>query len=295
MSGPANALFYFLVTTLLLGALLLVVMERNLLSRIGRVTGEIKRVADSGSLERRVPVEGGDEITDLASLMNEMLENIQGSHEELETALKHKDLLVREVHHRVKNNLQALTSIIDYRMAVIGDDKVRRMLMEEKGSIWAIALVHQQLYESEDMMEINFNEYLNALARRLKSAYSAGDELKVQVKAEKVSINLDTALPVGLIVNELLSNSFKHAFSPGDQGLIEVELLREDNSYVMTISDSGKGLPEGFAFETSSSFGLSLVRSLVEQLDGDLEFTREPGTSFTIRFSEYSECKDITI
>jgi two-component sensor histidine kinase/sensor domain CHASE-containing protein len=294
-SNSTNTLFYVLIVILFIGAITTLLMERNLLTRIGSVTREMEKVAESGSLDHRVPVEGEDEISGMADLMNLMLEKIQRGHEELETTLKQKDLLVREVHHRVKNNLQALQSLIDYRMATVKDNQTRKMLIEEKGSIRAMGLIHQQLYESENLMTINFSEYLSALSERLSRSYSTSGGPEIKVRTEKSSINLDTALPVGLIVNELLSNSLKHAFPLNGDGLIEVSLVMEDDIFVLTIKDDGKGLPESFSTEKSTGFGLTLVNSLVEQLGGSIDYSTAPGTTITIRFTEYSECRDTSI
>lgn len=203
----------------------------------------------------------------------------------LRKASEEKDVLLREIHHRVKNNMQVISSILNLQSRHIEDERLRAMFEESKERIQSIALIHEKLYQSTDLAGINFGEYLSSLATHLSTAYGVNREkIKVEIDAEDILLDIATAMPCALIVNELVSNSFKYAF-PGDrEGEIYIELRqREDNEMELMVRDNGKGFPEQ-DFHNQRRMGFQLVHTLVAQLGGNIEVDTDGGTTFRIVF-----------
>ena len=202
-------------------------------------------------------------------------------------AEKEKEVLLREIHHRVKNNMQVISSLLKMQSGSIEDKRSVEMLKENQARIRAMALVHESLYKSKDLANIDFNEYIKYLAQTLFRSYGVNREkISLKLNLERVMLKIDKAIPCGLIVNELILNSLKHAFADGDKGEIQVSLLLiNDNETELTVSDNGIGVPEGIDFNNSESFGLKLVNILTDQIDGKLYLDQSKGTKFQIRFS----------
>ncbi|MCG2829086.1 PAS domain S-box protein [Methanothermobacter sp. K4] len=197
----------------------------------------------------------------------------------LRSSIREKEALLREVHHRVKNNFQIISSLINLQLPEIQDPAP---LLDLQSRVQSMALVHELLYESEDITSIDMRRYIERLTSSILDSYhAAGIELNVSV--EDVTLPIETAVPLGLIINELITNSVKYAFSEG--GEITVELESEGDDFILTISDNGVGFSPGFVLEESDSLGLKLVGGLVDQLDGDLEVNMEDGTEFRVKFS----------
>ncbi len=215
---------------------------------------------------------------------------------ELEASLQEKEILLREVYHRVKNNLQVVNSLINLQSASVRGDYNHRVFAHLRDRLSAMALVHEQLYRSPNLAKIEFSEYLQALANNLLRAYAREPgKVRLTIKSDPIWLGLDTAVPCSLILNELISNSLGHAI-PEDDPTREIELtigLRTlaDNCYSLTVADNGIGLPKDMDWQNTSSLGLQLVLMLVEQLSGSIQLNSERGTAFTITFSElkYSE------
>jgi PAS domain S-box-containing protein len=213
--------------------------------------------------------------------------------EQIKKSLREKDILLREIHHRVKNNIQVITSMLNLHTKYIDDKKYTELIKEMQLRIWSMALIHEKLYMSEDISNINFNEYIKELVNELFRSYGANINLiKPQIIVKDISFGLDTAIPCGLIINELVSNSLKHAFPNRQNNIINIELSKEEKKFKLYISDNGIGLPKSFKIENTKTFGLQLVDTLVKQIKGDLEIssTYEPdensGTHFSIVFPE---------
>lgn len=207
--------------------------------------------------------------------------------ESLRTALREKEVLLREVHHRVKNNLQVVSSLLNLQARASGDEEVARAFDESQRRVQSMALIHEQLYETPDLADINFPDYIRQLAGRLFRSYRvSSNRVELHTDIADVHLGIDTAVPCGLILNELISNSLKHAF-PGDREgriLVRVEKL-PDGSLRMVVADDGVGLPSDIGFWSTKTLGIRLVRSLVRQLDGEIELGGPPGAEFRIRFS----------
>ena len=207
--------------------------------------------------------------------------------DQIKASLKEKEVLLREIHHRVKNNLQVVASMLRLQARTIKDKNTIDILSESGNRINAMALIHTQLYESSDLSEINMKGFVDKLLRQLLQSYPVRDTKITQViHVVDYLLPISTAVPVGLIVNELLTNALKHAFVNRKEGKIEVRLSASETGEIsLTVSDDGVGLPEGLDINKSETLGLRLVKILAEdQLQGNLGVIREEGTTFNIKF-----------
>lgn len=213
-------------------------------------------------------------------------EQLKEEIEERRRAEKEKEVLLREVHHRVKNNMQVICSLLNLQSRDIEDKRAVEMLNESQDRIRSMALVHEKLYESKDLANIDFDEYIERLVQTLFRSYGVNREkIRLKLNIERVMLKIDKAIPCGLIVNELVLNSLKHAFADGDTGEIEVSLvLINENETELAVSDNGIGIPEELDFRSTASLGLKLVNILTDQIDGKLDLDRSKGTKFQIRF-----------
>ncbi len=214
-------------------------------------------------------------------------EQLKEQVEERTRAEKEKEVLLREIHHRVKNNMQVISSLLKLQSASIEDKRSVEMLKESQDRIRSMALVHEKLYESKNLTNIDFNEYIERLVQTLFRSYAVNREkIRLKLNIERVMLKIDKAIPCGLIVNELILNCLKHAFADGDKGEIEVSLLFiNENEVELTVSDNGIGIPEGIDSNNSGSLGLKLVNILTDQIDGKLDLDHSSkGTKFQIRF-----------
>jgi len=208
--------------------------------------------------------------------------------QKLSRSLKEKELLLKEIHHRVKNNLQVVSSLLKLQTGYVKDENALDLLMDSQNRVRSMALVHQKLYQSADFSEINFTEYLRQLSGHLLNSFKTNPEIvNIDISAEKLELGIDHAVPCGLIVNELISNSLKYAFPDGKKGTIVIDLQKcNNNEIILTISDDGVGFPEGINYRETQSLGLQLVNTLVGQIDGNISMENHVGTTFRISFCE---------
>jgi two-component sensor histidine kinase len=204
----------------------------------------------------------------------------------LRTSLAEKEILIKEIHHRVKNNLQIVFTLLDLQSGYIMDEQSLEIFRESKNRIRTIALVHEKLYQTRKFTAIDFNGYLESLADHLFRSYVMDPErTSLEIDAEAVELGIDDAIPCGLIVNELVSNSLKYAFPDSQRGKITIRFQKGDNELiVMTVADNGVGLPPGLDISATETLGLQLVTILARQLRGSIELEREQGTKITIKF-----------
>jgi two-component sensor histidine kinase len=203
-------------------------------------------------------------------------------------ALRREMLLKEEIHHRVKNNLQVISSLLYLQSTNVTDQTTRDILRESRSRIKSIALVHEKLHLSEDSERLDFTEYATDLLTDLFVTYGAYQRgIMVHTQIKDIFLGIDTAIPCGLIINELVSNPLKHAFADGMRGeeWIELRQLR-DKTYALVVRDNGVGLPQGFSVESAKSLGLKLVRDLTQQLDGKMKIETGNGAMFHIAFKE---------
>jgi PAS domain S-box-containing protein len=202
---------------------------------------------------------------------------------ESERTLKEKEILLKEVHHRVKNNLQVISSLFALQRARATNDDVRNMLEESRMRIQSIALVHEQLYHSTDLAAVDFDEYLRGLVGAIRTSYAA-EAISIETRAEDVVLDIEEAVPSALILAELIANSLKHAFRGGTGKVLVTAHRDEDGQYVLEVADDGVGIPKDFDWTRAHSLGLRIVRDLARQLRGSVELDRTHGTRFTVRF-----------
>ena len=206
--------------------------------------------------------------------------------EMLEASLREKEILLREVHHRVKNNLQIIVSLLNLQADHADDPRLADAFKDSKNRIYMMALVHETLYRSDNFTNISFNKYIMNMMEHVLRFHPASSSVDVDFNLENVSLGLGAAIPCALILNELVTNSLKHAFKDRQQGRIQICLKRIENGGIqLGVSDDGSGLPEQIDVNDSPTMGLSLVRMLTAQLSGKLRVKRDNGTSFLIRFT----------
>jgi len=219
------------------------------------------------------------EITNFIAIQEDITEKKQ-TQKQLKS-LREKETLLREIHHRVKNNLQIISSLMNLQLHSIPDDRTIQIFKQCESRIKAMALIHEKLYQSEDIEKIDFKEYLKSFIFHIIHSHRLDHaKIKIKLQVEHIFLNIDIAIPCGLIFNELITNAIKHAFSPSAEGIIRILLQSEAGDYIFVISDNGKGLPEDFHKKKESSLGLQLVEMLVKQLKGKMELST--GGKYTI-------------
>ncbi len=213
-------------------------------------------------------------------------------HQRKELALKNheKDVLLGEIHHRVKNNLQVISSLLKLQSRQLVDEKAQNAVLEGRDRVKAMALIHQCLYQHDQFSSIRIDDYIKKLVDNL--IYSHGyneSEIQLHLDLDKLYLNVDTALPVGLIINELVSNCFKHAFSKSRKNQIYIQFKRNEKELILMVKDNGTGMPDkDFHSEKIRSFGIGLIHSLVEELEGNMVFSHNDGTSVRIKIQKFS-------
>lgn len=209
----------------------------------------------------------------------------------IRNSLAEKETLLREVHHRVKNNLQVISGLLNLQSHYIDDEAVRSIYKESQNRIKTMALIHEELYQRDDLARINAADYIRSLTNNLMASYSiTGSRIKLSMDLMDADLSIDTAIPCGLIVNELVSNALKHAFPGRKKGEVEVVFKTTGRDrYELTVSDNGIGLPEDLDVKETGSLGLRLVSILSEQLGADLEIRNKMGACFRLGFREYYE------
>lgn len=206
----------------------------------------------------------------------------------LKKSLNEKEILLKEIHHRVKNNLHVVSSLLQLQSETIGDPKIAKMFDESENRIHSMALIHEKLYRSQNLAKINFSDYLEDLVTNLFESYNVNhDHIKLQFLSETIFLNLETATPCGLIVNELVSNTLKHAFPDHQIGQVVLECYQDENKRIhLKIQDNGVGFPSDLDFHNTGSMGFQVVCTLIKQLKGTIDLVRDQGTTFYLNFAE---------
>ncbi len=212
----------------------------------------------------------------------------------LKTSLREKEVLLKEIHHRVKNNLQVIMSILSLQGRRAHGAELRAILSDAQNRVGSIALFHEKLYQSHDLASVNFGEYLRELAQRAVAQHSdSRTQIRTQLELMEVRLGVDRAIPCGLIANELLTNALKHGFKGRQHGTVSIGLRQEGATVRMTIADDGVGLPREIEMRTARTLGMELVATFVEQLQGTLEISREFGLRLEISFDIDNEPKEL--
>ncbi len=203
----------------------------------------------------------------------------------LKGSLIEKEILIKEIHHRVKNNLQIVSSLLKLQSTYVKDKEALNLFKESQNRVQSMALIHQKLYQARDLTNINFSEYAGNLISYLMQTFGiTPDIMEVSIKPEKIYMSIDNAIPAGLIINELVTNSIKHGFPPNTPGKIDIFTSYDEitENYTMTVRDNGVGIPGDIDINSSGSFGLKLVTTLTEQMKGNINVIRENGTMFVV-------------
>lgn len=216
--------------------------------------------------------------------------------ESIKNSLTEKEVLIREIHHRVNNNMQIISSLLNLQTDDVQETETKNILRDNQSRIRSMAIIHENLYLSSDISHINFKDYIENLVS--DTLYTFGVEISsinINLNIEEFELNMETAIPLGLIINELLTNSIKFAFPENNKGTINIKIKRKNDIIKLITSDNGIGLPEEIDFTKTHTLGLKLVKYLVRQIDGKIELDRDHGTKFTITFKELPYKERITI
>jgi len=210
---------------------------------------------------------------------------LKKSEDEIKQSLLEKEVLLKEIHHRVKNNLQIITSLLKLQSTYVKDKRALELFKESQNRVQSMALIHQKLYQSKNLGKINFDEYLRTLIAYIMQSFGTSKPaVEVNLEAKDIFMSIDNAIPCGLIINELVTNSYKHAFKGRKKGMILIRLTLKQNKYTLEVKDDGIGIPDKINITESRTFGLKLISTLVEQIRGSIQITRPKGTLFTIIF-----------
>ncbi len=251
---------------------------------IGKPLGVLQRAAKDigdGRLDTRVAIRSRDEIGTLAASLNQMAIELG----EKTVSIREKELLLKEVHHRVKNNLQIISSLLSLQAQEIRDPEMVRLFDESQTRVRSMALIHEQLYRSNDLARIDFAAYVQELVDNIKQGFGdVAARVDFYLDVESGPLLLDLAIPCGMIVNELVSNAMEHAFAEDQPGEIRIAFGREGEGYCITVADNGVGMREGLAAGKATSTGLKVVQALTRQIHGRLEHAYHEGTAFSIHF-----------
>ena len=250
--------------------------------------------ARTGDTSLRVPVEPFTEVGKIAEQYNRVMEALQKEAAKTESSLQEKELLLREIHHRVKNNLQVISSLLSLQSRSSKDEQAIEMAKESQNRIKVMALIHEKLYRSKDFANVEFKDYIKNLVNDLFASYRvSASRITLKMEIENISLGIDTAIPTGLIINELVTNCLKYAFSKDKDGEIRISLRSlDDGQNELIVSDNGIGIPENLDIKKADSLGLRMITNLTERsLHGKVMINKDNGTEFRIIFKE-KEYKD---
>jgi two-component sensor histidine kinase len=277
--------------TFLLAALASYLLARHITEPIRSLQRFAHRVA-AGAPAARVDIRSGDEIGDLAESINTMITSLALSQERLrqsleeQSTLREKDILLREIHHRVKNNMQMLSSLMRLQARRASTTEAQQILRESEARIRSMGLIHEKLYQSESISAIDMHGYLKTLTDEILRMAGGPGSREIRIEIGNVALGLDTALPCGLIVTELVQNSLKYAFPDGRDGVILIRLTRIGQQFSLLVWDNGIGFPDDAKPTRGNSLGMRLVRMLTDQLHGELSMDGRQGTRVEITFEE---------
>lgn len=247
--------------------------------RIHTAAGDTKWVWERGR-----GVFEDDALVALEGFVSDITER-RRAEEAVRDSLREKDTLLKEIHHRVKNNLQVVSSLLSLQASIAGDPGLRVVLMESQNRVRSMALVHEQLYQSQNLAAIDFRKYLEHVSKLLMNSFGRQD-VTCAIAADDIWMDIDRAIPCGLIVNELVTNALKHAFTDHQPGRVDLRIRKEGTDIVMVVEDNGSGMRPGVDFPSAKSMGATIVHTLVEQLEGTITVEQGAGTRFVVRFPQ---------
>lgn len=295
LSSLRNRFFILMLVVLpLISILMIFINYRNSRRFLDPLSHKITSINASSRETGSVPAGMNTGIYELDALESyysaeiEKRERINAQlHEEkrkAERSLQHKEVLLREIHHRVKNNLNIIASLIRLQSSSIEDGEIRKYFTETQNRITSMSLIHEKLLE-HDIAELNFEQYLQDLISQLVHSYDFSQHsIRTRFDIPDMNMNLDTAIPLGLVLNELITNSLHHGLEGTRDGVIDISVTSNEDSYLLTVRDNGRGVPEDIDPETSTSLGLSLITTLAKQLQGSFHLRNENGAVAELRF-----------
>lgn len=250
------------------------------------ILGEMSFALENGMLHSKVKSHL-KEIQEHTIRLNQEINERKRVEEQAKNSLKEKEILLREIHHRVKNNMQIISSLLNLQSQYVKDKESLEMFRESRNRILSMAFVHEKLYQSKDLTKIDFDDYIRSMTQHLLRTCSVDPRaVRLNINCSDIFLSIDMAVPCGLIINELISNTFKHAFSEGRKGEITIDFRSDaDNRLTLVVSDTGIGLPKDIDISNSKTLGLQLIKDLVDQLKGTLEIERDGGAAFRITFT----------
>jgi PAS domain S-box-containing protein len=250
--------------------------------KIMQPNAEIRNILDRATLLKE---ESSRELIGVIGIATDITE-LKKVEYDLSLSLKEKEALLKEIYHRVKNNLQVVSSLLSLQSRSIVDPDAKKMMIESASRVKAMALVHEMFYRSGNLAKIEIEKYVSNLSKNLLEIYHVNPALvKLDVDIDTISLNLEEAIPCGLIINELLSNAFKHAFPAGKSGVVTIAIKKRNKNVILTVSDNGVGLPANMDVGNTATLGMQLIYSLAKQLEGDINLDRTKGTNFTFIFA----------
>ena len=265
-----------------------IIVAISLTIAITKPITELERAAQAvgeGDLEHRVHVKTRDEIGRLSETFNLMTENLQKTTGELKQSIHEKEILLREIHHRVKNNMAIISSLLQLQARYSRDENLTRLFRDCQSRISSMALVHEKLYQTTDITNISLREYVEEFVRHImKSNGKKEGDIGLLLSIDDIKLTVDTMIPIGLILNELVTNSIKYAFESVEGPEISISFNAHNGQATLIYSDNGSGMPEHIDFQNSETLGLQLVDMLTVQLTGTVQLERNDGTRFTIKF-----------
>lgn len=232
------------------------------------------------------PIYENEKVVEVSGIAHNITEK-KHVQQRMELSLKEKEILLREVHHRVKNNMQVISSILNLQSSYVSDEYALTLLKESQNRIKTMAYIHESLYQNKSFTSVNFSDYVHTLVNNIVQSYSySAEKIKLELNIDKITLSLDSSIPAGLIINELITNAIKHAFPGSKQGVITFNLKCENNFVFLELKDNGVGFAPGIDFENSHSLGLQLVNTLIEQIEGELKFKsqKDVGTEVLVTF-----------
>lgn len=205
---------------------------------------------------------------------------------ELKESLREKETLLQEIHHRVKNNLAVVSGMMDLQAFSTENEEVKRLLNDSRNRIKTMALIHEKLYQSASLSQIDFGSYVEDLIENIKGVSASDKEIEVELEYDSFNLNVNQAVPCALIINEVVANAFEHAFTDRESGLIKVTLKHLEDNIVVSVKDNGRGLPSDFEYRKSQSIGTTIIETLIQQLEAEKKVESQNGFSFTFTFKK---------
>ncbi len=232
-------------------------------------------------------------VVERTAALNQTIQDLKAAEAHITASLREKEVLLKEIHHRVKNNLGIVSSLLQMQIRRAPDPQTNLILQDSQNRIASIALVHEKLYRSDDLANVNLSQYIQDLTVYLFDSYNINsNQIKLHVQVENVHLDIETVIPFGLIINELVSNALKHAFPSERSGEIQISLTQsfsktnQQKTLVLVIQDNGIGLPSDFEFKKTKTLGLKLVQGLAKQIGATLEIVSHQGTQFKITLTK---------